>query len=71
MLPCDRCKGQAGRPGHLPPHPDLEKAPGLSPREGATAHAYQCRKCGHMLVLQSPGRDMPDFWVLGDGAFPA
>ncbi|KJK22502.1 hypothetical protein UB46_21405 [Burkholderiaceae bacterium 16] len=65
MLPCERCERQAGRPGHLPPHPDLEAARTDAPAVGGAAYVYRCRQCGHTMVLRSPSPEVPDYWALG------
>ncbi|QOT77284.1 hypothetical protein [Cupriavidus basilensis] len=70
MSPCERCKRQAGRPGHLPPHEDLVAARANARVRDGAAYAYRCRQCGCTLVLRSPSREVPDYWAL-EGRAPS
>ncbi|MCY0858021.1 hypothetical protein [Cupriavidus sp. D39] len=68
MLPCERCKRQAGRPGHLPPHEDLEAARANAAAQDGAPFVYRCRQCGFTMVLRSPSLEVPDYWALEDQA---
>lgn len=65
MPPCDRCHEQAGRPGHFPPHHDLEPGPVLRDEGGQKVYTYRCRRCGQAMLLQAPSADLPDRWSFG------
>lgn len=65
MVPCELCKNLLGRPGHVPPHPRLQRSDDMAAMAapaGKQVFVYTCQHCRQKIAL-STHDDGADYWT--------